>query len=46
MKVGGKEVPVVDKDAGKDAGEDAGGVLAEVKVIEIAERPKSEIEVG
>ena len=41
MKVGGKEVPVVDKDADEDAGEDADGVLAEVKV-----GPKSEIEVG
>ena len=43
MKVGGKEVPVmdVDEDADEDAGEDGGGVLAEVKV-----GPKSEIEVG
>ena len=43
MKVGGKEVPVVDEDADEDAGEDAdedaGGVLVKVG-------PKSEIEVG
>ena len=40
MKVGGKEVPVVDVD--EDAGENGDAVLA----VEVEVGPKSEIEVG